>query len=122
MLGMAKRTASASQNKKAKTTRKTAVARKPAAMAKRSKVSTSKKAVAKKAARVKAIESAKIAVQTTTMNYEPAPFESVADHDPSKAPGKQHRHPPKNVAGVQHSDETIAKARTKSMWQTKMVG
>lgn len=114
MLGMAKRTVSTSKNKKPKSTSKRAVARKPAAKAKPSKASTSKKAAAKKAARVKAIEAARVAEQraTTTLNYEPAPFESVADHDPSKAPGNQHRHPPKSLVGVPHSDETIAKART----------
>ncbi|MEI6246136.1 MAG: hypothetical protein WCQ64_13965 [Acidobacteriota bacterium] len=119
---MAKRTPSPSKRKTRKATGKATSVRKPAAKATPSKASTSRKALAKKAARAKAVKAAKIAVRTATVNYEPAPFESVADHNPSKAPGKQHRHPPKNVAGVQHSDETIAKARTKSMWQTKMVG
>ena len=110
---MAKRPASTSKNKKPKTVLKKAMARKPVAKAKPSKASTSKKAAAKKAARVKAIEKARVAEETatTTLNYAPAPFESAADHNPSKAPGKQHRHPPASLIGVPHSDETIAKAR-----------
>jgi hypothetical protein len=39
----------------------------------------------------------------------PSPF--VAS-DPSKAPGKQHRHPPMNLRGVKHSQAFVAKART----------
>lgn len=55
------------------------------------------------------------AAETTaaaTINYAPAPFESASDHNPSKAPGKQHRHPAASLVGVKHSDQTIAKART----------
>ncbi len=114
MLGMAKRTVSRSKNKKPKTTRRRALARKPGPKAKPSKASTSRKAAAKKAARVKAIEAARVTEETAaaTLNYAPAPFETVADHDPSKAPGNQHRHPPESLVGVPHSNETIAKART----------
>ena len=111
---MAKRTVSTSKSKKLKTTRKKAIVKKPVAKGKASKASTSRKAAAKKAARVKAIEATRVAEATaeTTLNYAPAPFESVADHDPSKAPGKQHRHPPASLVGVAHSDETIVKANS----------
>jgi hypothetical protein len=111
---MAKRTVSTSKNKKTTTIRKRALARKPVAKARPSKASTSRKAAAKKAARAKAIETTRVAEETATatINYAPAPFESVADHDPSKASGKHHRHPAASLIGVQHSDETIAKART----------
>jgi len=111
---MAKRTVSTSKSKKSKTAVKKTMAKKPVAKTKSSKASTSRKAAAKKAARVKAIEAARVAEETaaSTINYAPAPFESVADHDPSKAPGKQHRHPPASLIGVPHSDMTIAKART----------
>jgi hypothetical protein len=111
---MAKRTVTTSKNKKLKTTGKKAVARKPVAKAKPSKASTSRKAAAKKAARLKAIEATRVAEATaeTTLNYEPAPFETVADHDPSKASGKHHRHPPASLVGVAHSDETIMKANS----------
>lgn len=122
---MAKRTVSKSkesqklkQSKKKKATTE-AVTRKPVknkkATAPTSKAaSTTKKAAAKRAARLKAIEAARVAETTaaTTINYAPAPFETVADHDPSKAPGKQHRHPPQSLHGVKHSEAYIAKART----------
>ena len=39
----------------------------------------------------------------------PAPFHYA---DPSKAPGKQHRHPPMSLKGVKHSQNYVAKART----------
>jgi hypothetical protein len=39
----------------------------------------------------------------------PAPFQYA---DPSKAPGKQHRHPPMSLKGVKHSQNYVAKART----------
>lgn len=124
---MAKRTVSKSTTKKTKkTVARKAKARKPqpkaaarnskktTKSAKPSAASTSKKAARKRAAKLKAIEAARVAEETAaaTINYAPAPFEPVAEHDPSKAPGKQHRHPPQSLVGVKHSEAYIAKART----------
>lgn len=91
-----------------------AAAKKTTANAKPAAASASKKAARKRAAKLKAIEAARVAEQTAaaTVNYAPAPFEPVAEHDPSKAPGKQHRHPPQSLVGVKHSEAYIAKART----------
>jgi hypothetical protein len=113
IVNMAKRTVSKSTNKNAKITRKRATARKPVAKAKPSKATTTRKAAAKKAARVKAAEATRVAeaTATTTLNYEPAPLELVTDQDPSKAPGKGHRHPPANLVGLKHQDPTITRAR-----------
>lgn len=77
-------------------------------------MAATKKAAAKKAAKLKAIETAKAAEQTAaaTLAYVPPSPEIVAPHDPSKAPGKQHRQPPMSLHGVKHSVEYIAKARS----------
>lgn len=95
----------------AKTAKNKKVAARKAAP-KQAKTSTSKKAAAKKAARLKAIEAAQAAEQTAaaTLAFAPAPFETALD--PSKAPGKQHKHPPQSLHGVKHSEAFIAKART----------
>ena len=105
---------SATSTKSAKAAQKNKARTAPAKKKAAPKPSSSKKAAAKRAARLKAIEAARIAEQTAaaTINYAPAPFETVADHDPSKAPGKQHRHPPQSLVGVKHSEAYIAKART----------
>lgn len=92
------------------TAKATASTRKP--KAKQSKSSASKKAARRKAAELDAIAIAQAAEQTAAspLAFAPAPFEVITD--PSKAPGKQHRHPPQSLHGVKHSEAYIAKART----------
>jgi hypothetical protein len=73
-----------------------------------------KKVVKKTAKKAVKKMQAPVAPPEPTPTPEPAPTLSpfaLADHDPSKAPGKQHRPPPMSLRGVKHSDTTIAKAR-----------
>jgi hypothetical protein len=94
-----------STSKQSKATKKAtrAKARSPQAKA---AATRKKNAARREAERAAAVESTAAA----TVHYEPAPLESSAD--PSKAPGKQHRHPPMNFSGVKHSEAYIAKTRT----------
>lgn len=80
---------------------------------------TAKKVVKKAAKKTVKKMQAPVAPPEPTPTPEPAPTPSpfaLADHDPSKAPGKQHRQPPTSLHGIQHSDSTIAKARA---WQSR---
>jgi len=119
---MAKRTVSRSRNNQKKSNKKAtaprkktkapkAVKRSPAKKSTVKKSASSLKATRKRAARLKAIEVSRAAEQAAaaTVNYAPAPFEESPD--PSKAPGKQHRHPPVNDPGPKHSQVAIPRMR-----------
>ncbi len=113
---MAKHSASRRPAKKSlktnkKATTKGKVRKAPAKKKAAPKASGSRKAAAKRAAKLKAIEAARVAEQTAaaTVSYAPPPFE--ADADPSRAPGKQHRHPPVNDPGPKHSQVAIPRMR-----------
>lgn len=95
---------------KAKTPAKKAAAKMPASV---SLALAAKRAKARRAKAKKVAAARKVAELTaeSTLAFTPVPVEVVADQDPSKAPGKQHLHPPMSLHGVKHSVEYIAKAR-----------
>jgi hypothetical protein len=117
--------------KTAKTMRRSATAS-PAGSRRPTKKAVSKKAVTKKAVGKKAAAkktgkrpvtkgsatrpkapAAETAVRASSESVTPVSSPSpFAPSDPSKAPGKLHRHPPMNLRGVKHSQAYVAKART----------